>query len=117
MATTGTSQASDEFDDCTTTGASGWVSADWRGSITEIVDVGLGVADTSADGHHVAVRLMTHDSGGDIRYWSWHHWSEGNDTSNTWYTTAQDSNSGIRDVGVQVGRFEGSTLLNSCKSW
>ncbi|MFF7446079.1 MULTISPECIES: hypothetical protein [unclassified Streptomyces] len=119
IATTGTAQAApaEEWASCITNGADGSSNVRWWGGITEEVSVSLNVNDLRADGNHVAVRLLTHDSNGDRHNWSWHHWYGGKDTGHYWDTTAQDSSKGIRDAGVQVARFEGDNLLDSCTSW
>ncbi|MFE2938609.1 hypothetical protein ACFXKG_05965 [Streptomyces sp. NPDC059255] len=48
--------------------------------------------------------------------WTWRSNTSGANTTKEWATTAQSS-SGIYEVGVQVARFEGDTLLNSCTDW
>ncbi|MGW9300720.1 hypothetical protein ACWHA3_07800 [Streptomyces cyaneofuscatus] len=113
---TGTANAAVDIADCFTTGAYGIVTYQYSGAVNDTVYIDLGVKDRLADGHHVAVRLITVDTGDRTKYWTWRHWYEGNNTGHTYYTTAQ-LDSGISKVGVQVGRFEGSTLLNSCKGW
>ncbi|WP_201051683.1 hypothetical protein [Streptomyces sp. MBT53] len=71
------------------------------------------MADTRADGHHVAIRLVTRKSDGSDHYWTWHHLYAGEGTSQTWDTTASDS-AGIHTVWRQVGLFEGDSLITSC---
>ncbi|MFJ9709894.1 hypothetical protein [Streptomyces sp. NPDC101234] len=78
-----------------------------------LADVSLYVKDLRADGHHVAVRLVTRRSDGSNHYWSWHHLYAGEGTDQTWNTTATDSG-GIHTVWRQIGIFEGDSLLNSC---
>lgn len=119
MASTGTAQAAVDTGqaDCITTGAAGnmgYSQRDYR--YDGVYDISLGVTDMNADGNHVAVRLITTDSGGVRTNWAWHHWYDGAHTGYTWYTTAQ-SNNGIAGLAVQVGRFEGDKLLNSCTDW
>ncbi|WP_327722087.1 hypothetical protein OG381_46860 [Streptomyces sp. NBC_00490] len=116
LAATGTAHANGVAQ-CFTTGAAGSMGYDYQGGVTAPIDVELGVSDTSADSHHVAVRLITRDTNGDRHNWSWHHWYSGKDTGNTWNTTAQDTDKGIRDLGVQAAVFEGDHLLNSCTEW
>ncbi|MFE3741268.1 hypothetical protein [Streptomyces sp. NPDC059134] len=81
------------------------------------VKVTLSVTDTSADGHHVRVRFVHKTSGGGVTVpWTWRSNTSGANTTKEWDTTAR-STDGIYEVGVQVARFEGDTLLNSCTDW
>ncbi|MFF0795207.1 hypothetical protein [Streptomyces spiralis] len=103
--------------DCPTTGASGAATVNgFYSTITGSFGVTLAVYDSSADGHHVSVRLIGKGPGGTPVNWSWHANYDGAGTTQAWNTTAQYS-SGLVDVGVQVARFEGDTLLNSCTKW
>jgi uncharacterized protein YfaS (alpha-2-macroglobulin family) len=81
------------------------------------VDVTLSVTDTSADGHHVRVRYLTKSnvSSAPVK-WKWHSLTSGKGTTLNYPTTAQDSN-GIIDMGVEIARFEGNSMLNSCTDW
>ncbi|WP_406294005.1 hypothetical protein [Streptomyces sp. NBC_00624] len=101
---------------CSTTGASGSSvsvnGSDPRGEVA----VTLSVKDTSADGHHVRVRYLTKSDGGSTVTWPWHSNTDGSGTTKVWDTTAQSSY-GIYEKGVQIARFEGDTLLNSCTDW
>ncbi|MEV2245445.1 hypothetical protein [Streptomyces sp. NPDC049970] len=101
---------------CSTTGASGSSvsvnGSDPRGEVA----VTLSVKDTSADGHHVRVRYLTKTDGGSTLTWPWRSNTEGSGVTKVWETTAQSSN-GIYEKGVQIARFEGDTLLNSCTRW
>ncbi|MFB7086850.1 hypothetical protein [Streptomyces sp. NPDC056296] len=101
---------------CNTTGASGGVTVwDFYGA-TDRIDLSMSVDDMKSDSHHVSIRLLTKNHAGTVKYWSWHKNTSGNGTSKRWETYAKDD-SGIFDVGIQVGRFEGSTMLNSCTDW
>lgn len=82
-------------------------------SRTHLEDVGLGVADTRADGHHVRVRLVTRRSDGTDHAWPWHAVYSGAGTSDSWSTTATDSG-GIRLIWQEAAVFEGDTKLSSC---
>ncbi|MGI5138978.1 MULTISPECIES: hypothetical protein [unclassified Streptomyces] len=73
------------------------------------------ISDTAADGHHVRMRFVSKQTDGKVHYWAWHKNTGGTGTI-TYNTTASDSR-GIFDAGVQVARFEGDTLLNSCTDW
>ena len=117
-AATGTAHAAPSgYADCTTTGASGWMSYTEQGTgMFGKFNVSLGVLDQNADGHEVQVRLITTDSDRKRHNWAWHTWYNGAHTGYTWYTTAQSSQ-GIYSLGVQVARNEGSKLLNSCTAW
>lgn len=84
-------------------------------SRNSLKDVYLWVKDTAADGHHVAVRLVTRRADGSTHVWSWHHMYSGQDTEDSWYTTASDPG-GIRRVWHEVATFEGDTEIFSCLS-
>ena len=92
--------------------ASGGRQADW-GSKTKLAYVGLFVQDNSADGHHVAVRLVTTQADGDKHYWGWHHHYDGDGTYEWWNSSAEDSG-GIKYMHFQIGVFEGNDQLGSC---
>ncbi|CAM5662458.1 hypothetical protein SHIRM173S_03690 [Streptomyces hirsutus] len=79
--------------------------------------IALSVTDTSADGHHVRVRLLTKAVGTDaVTTWKWRSLTSGSGNTLTESTTAQSS-WGIWATGVEVARFEGDTKLNSCTDW
>ncbi len=109
--------AGDEELDCATTGASGDViGTAWHPGITDL-GVWFGVADTLADGHHVQVRIVGRPQAGTFEItWPWHSVTTGDGTNMSWTSTASYSN-GLYDFGVQVGRFEGTDMLNSCTRW
>lgn len=109
--------AGDQELDCATTGASGDVIGDdWHPGITDL-PVYFGVADTLADGHHVQVRIVGRPQAGNFEItWPWHSVTTGAGTNMSWTSTASYSD-GLYDFGVQVGRFEGSDMLNSCTKW
>jgi len=101
---------------CRTTGADGGVFASSFTPGTTKVDISLNVEDTLADGHHVAVRFVSETNSGAIRNWAWHHNFGGLNHSIEIDTTAADGE-GIRALGFEVGRFEGSRLINHCSAW
>ncbi|MGQ4381963.1 hypothetical protein [Streptomyces sp. SAS_270] len=101
---------------CSTTGASGGVTVYNYDQATDHIALTMNAYDGLADGHHASVRLLTKNYAGTIKYWPWHANYYGVGTNANWDTTATNS-SGIHDVGVQIARFEGSTLLNSCTDW
>ncbi|WP_043675951.1 hypothetical protein [Streptomyces xylophagus] len=79
--------------------------------------IALSVTDTSADGHHVRVRLLTKGVGSNATTtWKWHSLTSGAGETLTLSTTA-GSDYGIWTTGVEVARFEGDTKLNSCTDW
>ncbi|MDT9695525.1 hypothetical protein [Streptomyces sp. P17] len=105
---------------CSTTGARGsmrttYPSGDqWPYGEFKIA---LSVTDTSADGYHVRVRLLTKWVGSQqVATWKWHALHAGSGETLTRSTTAQSSY-GIEKTGVEVARFEGDTKLNSCTDW
>ncbi|MFC9426774.1 hypothetical protein [Streptomyces sp. NPDC056987] len=115
-ATTGPAHAAVQTAACVTTGASGslttpsWTSGDKRVNLT------LALADSLADGHHVRIRVVGKTIGGTPLTFPWRSVTEGNGTVKSWSTYAEYG-SGFINVGVQVARFEGDTLLNSCTDW
>ncbi len=96
---------------CSTTGGYGFGSWIWS-SKTKITSVTLKGKDTKADGYHPAIRLVTVTSAGNVRYWSWHHVYGGKDATETWNTSAEDSN-GIKRASIEVGIFNGSNKVDS----
>ncbi|MFI5676537.1 hypothetical protein [Streptomyces cellulosae] len=101
---------------CATTGAEGDNLAYWSGTVRTL-DFTMSLNDNLADGHHARARLITKDNNGNTRYWAWHSDTDG--ANNGWkqfFLTAEDIN-GITNFGVQVARFEGDTVLNSCTDW
>ncbi|MEV5316621.1 hypothetical protein AB0K92_02905 [Streptomyces sp. NPDC052687] len=101
-------------DDCSTTGVYGTFTANIVSS-TKIDPLGMRVLDTAADGHHVAIRLVTTENDGDVVPWSWHRYYGGNGGEDSWFTYASSS-AGIAKVRIQAGVFEGTTLLRLCSS-
>ncbi|MFE1952220.1 hypothetical protein ACFW9D_17370 [Streptomyces sp. NPDC059524] len=75
----------------------------------------LRVLDTKADGHGVAIRLVTRTNSGADKAWSWHHYKGGNGGEQSWDTSATDS-AGISSMGIQAAVFEGDDLLSLCTS-
>ncbi|MFE7512430.1 hypothetical protein ACFU8I_14640 [Streptomyces sp. NPDC057540] len=73
----------------------------------------LTAKDTASDGHHPAVMLATLRADGSRKEWPWHHNYDGNGTSHTWTTYANDT-AGIRNATIEVANFEGSTYLVGC---
>ncbi len=94
--------------------AQGWLGNNWS-NMYRLDPVNLTVKDDYADGHHVAVRLVTWQLDGGIHYWKWRHNYDGNNKSKSWSTEASD-NEGIAYAAVQAGVFEGDDLLISCIS-
>ena len=115
VATSGSAQANPYQAECSTTGAWGYVYSDWYGADTRI-DFQMTFMDTLADGHHVRARLVTSDVNGVRKNWPWHYNYGGNGTYVDVNSYATNS-SGIFEWGVQVARYEGDTLLNSCTNW
>ncbi|MFD6691041.1 hypothetical protein ACFWEV_34880 [Streptomyces bacillaris] len=62
------------------------------------------------------MRLLSKQRDHTIYYWKWRARTAGPGTS-AWNTTAQDEVNGIYETGVQVARFEGDRMLNSCTDW
>lgn len=115
MSMSGSASAYPMQAECSTTGAYGYVYSDWYGA-DDRIDFQMTLTDMAADGHHVRARLVTKDVNGVRKNWPWHADYKGNNTSidvNSYAT----NDSGIFDWGIQVGRFEGDTMLNSCTDW
>ncbi|MGW0913054.1 hypothetical protein ACWD1Z_15090 [Streptomyces sp. NPDC002784] len=120
FAFTGQASAATETASCSTTGARGSMGATYPSGDQwpyEEFKIALSVTDTSADGHHVRVRLLTKPVGSQqVLTWKWHALYSGSGNTYTVSTTAQSSY-GIYATGVEVARFEGDTKLNSCTDW
>ncbi|MFF8445244.1 hypothetical protein ACF07U_30760 [Streptomyces californicus] len=101
---------------CATTGANGRVDTDRDGADTR-VDFDMFYGDTLADGHHARARLITKDVNGIRKNWGWHKDTNGANNGTIRYTSYAVNQSGIFSVGIQVARFEGETMLNSCTAW
>jgi hypothetical protein len=102
--------------ECGTTGAWGGITVNNFNGPTEEIKFSMEVLDTRGDNHHVRIRLKTQNHADTVKNWPWHANYDGEGESKTWNTYAHDD-SGIFYVGIQVARFEGSTLLNSCTEW
>lgn len=101
---------------CSTTGASGGVAiSNWTDPVAT-VGLTFNLIDTLADGHHVRIRLVSETNNGARVNWPWRQNLDGKGSTKTWTSTASDDR-GLYEIGVQVARFEGDTLLNSCTTW
>ncbi|MFP3991648.1 hypothetical protein U9R90_30105 [Streptomyces sp. E11-3] len=116
VATSSSAQAYPTRAECSTTGAWGYVYADWYGADTRI-DFSMTFADTKADGHHARARLITKDVNGVRKNWAWHKDTNGANNGGVNYNSYAINSSGIFDWGIQVARYEGNTYLNSCTDW
>jgi hypothetical protein len=108
--------AADYHDNCWTGGALAGANGagQWNyASRTKLDPLTLRVEDIRADSHSVGVRLVTRRSNGTDHVWSWHRLYAGSGNSESWGTSASDS-AGIRKAWVQVGVFEGNSLVESC---
>lgn len=101
---------------CTTTGASGNVTITNWTDPSQKVGLALELKDTAADAHHVRIRIVSQQHDGKRVNWPWRKNLSGSGTTANWTTTADDAR-GLHELGVQVARFEGETLLNSCTDW
>ncbi|SFX17475.1 hypothetical protein SAMN02787144_1001797 [Streptomyces atratus] len=93
-------------------GASGGGKWDFE-SKTRLNPMTLSVSDRRADGHHVAVGLVTRRSNGTDHAWPLHHLYAGSGTSQSFGTSASDAG-GIRQAWVQVFVLEGNKVLEAC---
>jgi hypothetical protein len=99
---------------CDVFGAHGDAWFNWPSS--SHVDMKLKVADTVADGHHVAVRFISHNrSTNTDKAWAWHHLYTGKDTQQTWTTYANDSGGHLNAIGFQIAVMEGSEQIGNCQ--
>jgi hypothetical protein len=116
LATSNSASAYPMQAECSTTGAWGYVYADWYGA-DDRIDFQMTFMDTLADDHHARARLVTKDVNGVRKNWPWHKDLGGANSGGVDYNSYAINDSGIFDWGVQVARFEGDTLLNSCTDW
>lgn len=117
FATLGTGQASaaSAYATCHTTGSSGSVNASGWNHLGGIPNITLEVYDEQPDGHHVAARLGVGEADGGYSYYAWHADYDGYGTYksiNTYMTSVP--NGTIPGIILEVGTFEGSTLLHYC---
>ncbi|MFF8096018.1 hypothetical protein [Streptomyces sp. NPDC016675] len=105
-----------EYVACSTTGASGSISITNWSNPGANVGISIDLTDTSSDGHHVQIRVISQQYDGKRVNWSWRKNTSGAGTTKEWSTTAYDDR-GLHEMGVQVARFEGGTMLNSCTKW
>ncbi|WP_406269825.1 hypothetical protein OHT93_17220 [Streptomyces sp. NBC_00191] len=118
VTTSGSAQASivSGYRGCVTTGASGGYDySNYHGPDAKVA-IKFNLSDTASDGHHVRIRFISKNVNGTIKYWAWRSNLDGAHTTKYWSTTAADS-SGLFDIGVQVARFKGNTVLNACADW
>ncbi|WP_340560434.1 hypothetical protein [Streptomyces sp. GSL17-111] len=105
-------QAHAESASCSTSGAYGiWDGNPRNPTLVDPLD--LFVKDTKADGHHPAIRFVTGDYNGNVKYWPWRHNYDGYGNTKHWRTRAS-YDGGMFTMTVQVANFEGSRLLNYC---
>ncbi|MFI1780996.1 hypothetical protein [Streptomyces rubiginosohelvolus] len=102
---------------CNVSGAGGYVHYEKFSGAPTRVDLRVGVYDSAADGHHARARVMTKNASGDISYYPWRKDLDG--ANNGWIAadTYASNSSGIKDVGVQVGKYEGDEPLALCTDW
>ncbi|MFF4605314.1 hypothetical protein ACFY12_21590 [Streptomyces sp. NPDC001339] len=101
---------------CGTTGANGNLRVENFGGATDHINVSMTTYDTLADGKNPAIRLLTKNVNGKVKYWAWHVGKGGKGSWGSWKTYAKED-TGIFEVGVQIARFDGGNLVNSCTDW
>ncbi|WP_406439600.1 hypothetical protein OHB00_31125 [Streptomyces sp. NBC_00631] len=102
---------------CSTTGATGSLTfTNWS---SNYVDISGWVKDTAADGHHVAIQLISSDGSDSVRDWSWHHEYDGNGSTLPISTHASTTDNFLRYVGVHVAVWEGDKIVGglTCSDW
>lgn len=101
---------------CSVSGASG--SLKFTNWTSTHVDISGWVKDNAADGHHVAIRLVSiDDSTGYVTSWPWHSNYDGNGTTTSFTTFANPSGDHLDYVGAQVAVIEGSTIVRACSDY
>ena len=95
---------------CSATGVSGKATWQFSGK-TKLVHLRMTVKDTRADGHHVGIRLRTHDGKNRVRDWALHEEFRGKGASHTWSTSASLS-AGIKKATVVVLTREGHSNVH-----
>ncbi|MFC9678448.1 hypothetical protein [Streptomyces sp. NPDC056948] len=116
FATSPATAAPTAYAGCTTTGASGAIKITNWYDPTAKVGLEFNLSDISPDNHHVRMRLVSEQYNGKRVNWPWRKNFDGSGTTKTWTSSASDD-AGLHEIGVQVARFEGDTLLNSCTDW
>ncbi|MFE3163536.1 hypothetical protein [Streptomyces sp. NPDC059224] len=102
---------------CSTSGASGSLTfTNWSDNY---VDISGWVKDTPADGHHVAIELISSDGGENLKDWTWHHEYDGNGSTLTFSTHASSTGHWLRYAGVSVAVWEGDEIVggHTCADW
>ncbi len=102
--------------ECSTTGANGsLITTGWNYNDRSIPNLALTVRDSSADGHHVQIRLVAQypDT---YSYFPWHADYDGAGSSKEFDSYVPQGGT-ISDVGLQVATYEGSTQLSHCTKW
>ncbi|MFJ5271438.1 hypothetical protein [Streptomyces sp. NPDC088358] len=101
---------------CSVTGASGSLTfTNWT---AHHVDISGWVKDNAADGHHVAIRLVSIDeSTGWVTDWPWHSEYDGSGATTSFTTYASPSGDALDHIGAQVAVIEGSTIVRACSDY
>ncbi|MFJ6391763.1 hypothetical protein ACIQJT_29605 [Streptomyces sp. NPDC091972] len=102
---------------CSTSGATGSMTfTNWS---SNYVDISGWVKDTAADGHHVAIQLISTNSLPNVTYWPWRHEYGGNGSTLPFTTHASTTDGSLRDVGVHVAVWEGDHIVGglTCSDW
>lgn len=97
---------------CSIAGGSGTASWTWV-SRTKLDPIFLSVADTKADGLHPAIRLVTVQASGSVKYWTYHHMTSGAGETGNWTTSATDGH-GIKRASIEVTIFDGNREIRTC---
>ena len=117
-ATTVTANAATGGASCSTSGATGSLTfTNWSDNY---VDISGWVKDTSADGHNVAIQLISSNGdGAPPTPWPWHHNYNGNGSTLSFTTHASTSGGQLRYIGAHVAVFEGDTIVSghTCSDW
>ena len=102
--------------ECSATGSEGsLITTGWDTNDSGIPNLTLTVRDTSADGHHVQIRLMV-GYANTTEYYPWHYDYNGAGTS-TIVNSYVPASGPILDIGIQVGTYEGSAPQSTCQKW
>jgi len=99
---------------CSTTGVKGALT--FTNPTAVYSDISGWVTDNAADGHHVAIRLISNDTR-NTKYWPWRHEYGGSGTTLIFETYVSDSGGDLNYLGAQVAVMEGSSVVRSCTDW
>lgn len=103
--------------ECSASGSEGsLITTGWDPYGYSVPNLTMTVRDTSADGHHVQIRLLV-GYADTVDYLKWHYDYDGAGTSTVVNSYVPSGPGQIADVGIEVGTYEGSKVVDSCIRW